>query len=156
MLAKWLAQEQIHFSTTAPRDFKGNCRAERGVGLLKRDARVLLRSKLADGLSLDLWPYAVAHASETRWRSQFGGKALPGFGCRVTVWTATVDRTSDFDQWGVEGKYLCPVNGVVGGACWVLVGNSVTMTTTVSPILHDTDMTTTTTIRDTSLDDVAP
>ena len=72
-LIRWLTEQAIHVTKSAPEDPAANGTAESAVKEVKRYAR---RCLISSGLPSSLWPLAVRQASEQSWRS-----ALARLGC---------------------------------------------------------------------------
>ena len=111
-LLRWLAEQSIHSTKSAPEDPQANGTAESAVKELKRAAR---RSLISSGLTSNHWPLAIRQASELLWRaalSQLGcpTRALLAFGTRVQARSREWLKRSD-KQWGqrtLPGRLVGP------------------------------------------------
>ena len=111
-LVRWLAEQSIHVTKSAPEDPQANGTAESAVKEIKRTAR---RSLISSGLSSLHWPLAVRQASELLWRSALAHLGCPvrpllAFGTRVEArsreWLKRPDK-----QWGprtLQGRLVGP------------------------------------------------
>ena len=100
-LSRWLAEQAIHSTKSAPEDPQANGAAESAVKEVKRTAR---RSLLSSGLSSSHWPLAVRQASEILWRSALSHLGCPtrpllAFGTKVQARSREWLKRSD-KQWG--------------------------------------------------------
>ena len=100
-LLRWLAEQSIHSTKSAPEDPAANGTAESAVKEIKRSAR---RSLLSARLASAYWPLAVRQASELSWRAalqQLGCPVRPllAFGARVQARSREWLKRSD-KQWG--------------------------------------------------------
>ena len=71
---QWILARDVRQSTTAGDEAAANGRVESELGIIRGDARSLLKSS---GLALSYWPMAIRAASEARFRSQ-----LRSMGCQ--------------------------------------------------------------------------
>ena len=70
----WLAQRDYFHTTTAGDEPSSNSRAESEINVIKCRARVLMKSAQCDST---MWPLAVRHASEERFRRQLQACGVP-------------------------------------------------------------------------------
>ena len=111
-LLRWLAEQSMRATKSAPEDPQANGTAESAVKELKRAAR---RSLLSSGLASNHWPLAIRQASELLWRaalSQLGCPTRPllAFGTRVQARSREWLKRSDkqWDQRTLPGRLVGP------------------------------------------------
>ena len=111
-LLRWLAEQSIHSTKSAPEDPQANGTAEAAVKELKRAAH---RSLLSSGLSSNYWPLAIRQASELLRRSSLSKLGCPtrpllAFGTTVQARSREWLKRSD-KQWGqrtLSGRLVGP------------------------------------------------
>ena len=111
-LLRWLAEQSIHATKSAPEDPAANGTAEASVREIKRSAR---RCLLSSGLPSAYWPLAVRHASELSWRLSLARLGCPTrplltFGIKVEARSREWIKRSD-KQWSqrtLSGQLVGP------------------------------------------------
>ena len=125
-LLRWLAEQSIHATKSAPEDPAANGTAEASVREIKRSAR---RCLLSSGLPSVYWPLAVRHASELSWRLSLARLGCPtrpllAFGTKVEARSREWIKRSD-KQWSqrtLSGQLVGPAPHTPS-AYVVLLGN---------------------------------
>ena len=100
-LAAWFRQRDIAHTTSAGDESQGCARAEQEIGYLKNRTRLLLGSA---GAEAALWPLALRHAAEQRFRAQMAlmGVRLPQlvpFGTQAMARIKRWHHVRDRDGW---------------------------------------------------------
>ena len=97
---QWVLARDIRQSTTAGDEAATNGRVESELGIIRGDARSLLKSS---GLALSYWPMAIRAASEARFRSQLRSMGVPAttplpIGIKAYAHQKRWHRTSDWES----------------------------------------------------------
>ena len=97
---QWVLARDIRQSTTAGDEAATNGRVESELGIVRGDARSLLKSS---GLALGYWPMAIRAASEARFRSQLRRMGAPTttplpFGIKAYAHQKRWHRKSDWES----------------------------------------------------------
>ena len=137
-LVRWLAEQSIHVTKSAPEDPAANGTAESAVKEIKRLAR---RCLLSGELSSSLWLLAVRQASEQLWRSalsQLGCPTRPllAFGtvveARSREWLKRADK-----QWSprtLPGRLVGPAPQTPSAYVALLANDTLCISSSVHPI----------------------
>ena len=97
---QWVLARDVRQSTTAGDEAATNGRVESELGVIRGEARSLLKSS---GLAMSYWPMAVRAASEARFRSQLRAMGVPTvtplpFGIKAYAHQKRWHRTSDWES----------------------------------------------------------
>ena len=137
-LLRWLAEQSIHCTKSAPEDPQANGTAESAVKELKRAAR---RCLLSSDLASHYWPLAVRHASELLWRSALSKLGCPvrpllAFGTKVEArnreWLIRSDK-----QWGprsLPGRLVGPAPQTPSAYLVLLEDGQLYVSSSVHPV----------------------
>ena len=137
-LSRWLAEQAIHSTKSAPEDPQANGTAESAVREIKRAAR---RSLLSSGLPSSHWPLAVRQASEILWRSALAHLGCPtrpllAFGTKVQARSREWLKRSD-KQWGqrtLPGHLVGPAPQTPSACVVLLDDGNLYISSSVHPV----------------------
>ena len=137
-LLRWLAEQSIHSTKSAPEDPAANGTAESAVKEIKRSAR---RSLISSGLPSSCWPLAVRQASELLWRSCLSKLGCPtrpllAFGTKVQARSREWIKRSD-KQWGpktLSGQLVGPAPQTSSAYVVLLDDDHLYISSSVHPI----------------------